>query len=64
MIKFLLKGILGDKNRSILPIIILTIGVSLTILLSGYMRGVMGDMIDQNARFDTGHMKIMSRAYA
>ena len=64
MIKFLLKGILGDKNRSILPIIIITIGVSLTILLSGYMRGVMGDMIDQNARFDTGHIKIMSRAYA
>ena len=64
MIKFLLKGILGDKNRSVLPIIIITIGVSLTILLSGYMRGVMGDMIDQNARFDTGHMKIMSRAYA
>ncbi len=64
MIKFLLKGILGDKNRSVLPIIIITIGVSLTIILSGYMRGVMGDMIDQNARFDTGHMKIMSRAYA
>ena len=64
MIKFLLKGILGDKNRSVLPIIIITIGVALTILLSGYMRGVMGDMIDQNARFDTGHLKIMSRAYA
>lgn len=64
MIKFLLKGIIGDKNRSILPIIIITIGVALTILLSGYMRGVMGDMIDQNARFDTGHLKIMSRAYA
>ena len=57
MIKFLLKGILGDKNRSVLPIIIIMIGVALTILLSGYMRGVMGDMIDQNARFDTGHLK-------
>ena len=64
MIKFLLKGILGDKNRSLLPVIIITIGVALTIFLSGYMRGVMGDMIDQNARFDTGHIKIMSRAYA
>lgn len=64
MIKFLLKGILGDKNRSVLPIIIISIGVMLTILLSGYMRGVMGDLIDQNARFDTGHVKIMSRAYA
>lgn len=62
--QFLLKGILGDKNRSVLPIIIISIGVSLTVLLSGWMRGVMGDMIDQNARFDTGHMKVMSRAYA
>ncbi len=64
MIKFLLKGILGDKTRSVLPVVIITIGVALTILLSGYMRGVMGDMIDQNARFETGHVKVMSRAYA
>jgi len=64
MIKFLLKGILGDKNRSLLPIIIISIGVMLTILLSGYMRGAMGDMIEQNARFQTGHVKVMSRAYA
>lgn len=64
MIKFLLKGILGDKNRSLLPIIIISIGVSLTILLSGYMRGAMGDLIEQNARFQTGHVKVMSRAYA
>lgn len=64
MIKFLLKGILGDKNRSLLPIIIISLGVMLTIFLSGYMRGVMGDMIDQNARFETGHVKIMTRAYA
>jgi putative ABC transport system permease protein len=64
MIKFLLKGILRDKSRSFLPIIIIAMGVSLTVLLSGYMRGAMGDMIDQNARFDTGHVKVMSRAYA
>jgi len=64
MIKFLLKGILGDKNRSLLPIIIISIGVMLTILLSGYMRGAMGDMIEQNARFQTGHVKVMSHAYA
>lgn len=64
MIKFLLKGILADKNRSVLPIIIISIGVMLTILLSGWIRGVMGDLVDQNARFSTGHVKIMSRAYA
>ena len=64
MIKFLLHGILRDKNRSLLPIIIITIGVTLTLVLSGFMKGVMSDMIDQNARFETGHVKVMSRAYA
>lgn len=64
MIKFLLKGIIGDKSRSLLPAIIITIGVTLTIVLSGTLRGIMGDMIDQNARFDTGHVKIMTKPYA
>jgi len=64
MIKFLLKGILRDRSRSILPIIIVAIGVMLTVFLSGYMRGAFGDVLDQNARFSTGHVKIMSRAYA
>jgi ABC-type multidrug transport system fused ATPase/permease subunit len=36
----------------------------LTIALSGFMRGTMGDIIDQNARYETGHLKIMTRAYA
>jgi putative ABC transport system permease protein len=63
MIKFLFKGILRDKRRSLLPIIIITIGVFLTVLLSGYMRGMMGDVTDQNARFETGHVKVMTRAY-
>ncbi len=64
MIKFLLKGILRDRSRSILPIIIIAMGVMLTVMLSGYMRGAFGDVIDQNARFDTGHVKVMTRAYA
>jgi len=64
MIKFLIKGILRDKSRSLLPIAVISIGVMLTVLLSGYMRGVMGDIIDQNARFETGHVKIMTKAYA
>ena len=46
MIRFLLKGILRDKNRSLLPIIIVSIGVALTVLLSGYMKGAMGGIID------------------
>lgn len=63
MIKFLLKGILRDSTRSRLPLTIVTLGVALTVLLSGYMRGAMGDIIDQNARFDTGHLKILTKAY-
>ncbi|MBK8516764.1 MAG: FtsX-like permease family protein [Saprospiraceae bacterium] len=63
MIKFLITGILRDKNRSLLPIIIITIGVALTITLSGFMKGVLGDIVDQNAKYETGHVKIMTRAY-
>ncbi|MEM6698944.1 MAG: ABC transporter permease, partial [Bacteroidota bacterium] len=64
MIRFLFKGILRDRSRSVLPIIIVSIGVALTVLLSGYLRGALGDVTDQNARFDTGHVKVMTRAYA
>ncbi|WP_339676929.1 ABC transporter permease [Cyclobacterium marinum] len=64
MIKFLFKGIIRDKSRSILPIVVISLGVSLTIVLSGFLSGAMTDMIDQNARFEIGHVKIMSRAYA
>lgn len=64
MIKFLLKGILRDRSRSMLPIIITALGVGLTVLLSGYLKGAFGDIIDQNARFETGHVKIMTQAYA
>lgn len=64
MIKFIFKAILRDKNRSLLPVLVISIGVFLTVILSGYMRGVMGDIIDQSARFETGHVRVMTRAYA
>lgn len=63
MIKFLLKGILRDRSRSILPITIIAMGVMLTVLLSGYIRGVLGDVVDQNARLQTGHVKVLTQAY-
>lgn len=64
MIRFLFKGILRDKSRSLLPIAVVAIGVALTVILSAYLKGAFGDMIDQNARFETGHVKIMSKPYA
>ncbi|HEX9973228.1 MAG TPA: FtsX-like permease family protein [bacterium] len=64
MIKFLLKGILRDRQRSLFPIIIVTCGVMLTVVLHCWLTGVLGDMFDLNARFSTGHVKVMTRAYA
>jgi len=61
MIKFLFKGILRDRSRSLLPVIIVSIGVLLTVFLSGYFTGVFGDIIDINAKFTSGHVKIMTR---
>ncbi|WP_068473619.1 ABC transporter permease [Saccharicrinis aurantiacus] len=64
MIQFLFKGILRDKSRSLLPVIIISIGVFLTIFMSGWMKGIFTDMIDLNAKFTTGHVKVMTQAYA
>ena len=64
MFKFLVKGILRDHHRSRFPIIIVTAGVMLTVLIHCWVSGVVGEMIDTSAAFATGHVKIMSRAYA
>nr|NQU91494.1 FtsX-like permease family protein [Bacteroidota bacterium] len=64
MIKFIFKGILRDRSRSFLPVIVISIGVFLTVALSGWMKGIFGDMIDINANFTTGHVKVMTRSYA
>jgi len=64
MIKFLFKGLIRDKGRSLMPVLVVATGVMLTVFLYCYLLGVMGDMIDYNARFSSGHVKIMTKAYA
>ena len=64
MIKFLLKGLLRDRSRSLIPVLVVAIGVMLSVFLYCYLLGLMSDMIDFNARFATGHVKIMTKAYA
>ena len=64
MIKFLAKGLLRDKNRSLYPIIVVALGVWLTVFFQAYLTGFMGEWIDTSSRFDTGHVKVMTRAYA
>ncbi len=64
MIKFLIHGLLRDRHRSLFPVITVTIGVTITVLVHCWVTGVMNDFVDFNARYDTGHVKIMTRAYA
>ncbi|MFO7669044.1 MAG: FtsX-like permease family protein [Bacteroidales bacterium] len=64
MIRFLFKGIIRDKSRSLLPVIVVALGVFLTVFMSGFFKGVMTDMIDMNARFSSGHVKVTTRAYS
>ena len=64
MIKFLVNGLLRERQRSLFPIIIVAIGVWITVFFQAYIEGVFSELVDTTARFSTGHVKIMSRAYA
>jgi putative ABC transport system permease protein len=64
MIRFLLKGLIRDRSRSILPLIVVAIGVMLAVFMRGYINGIMVDMIEKTARFNTGHVKVMTKPYA
>lgn len=63
MIRFLFKGIVRDRNRSLLPILVVTIGVTLTVFAFCYFKGTMGDIVEFTAKYSAGHVKIMTRAY-
>ncbi len=64
MIRFLFKGLIRDRSRSKLPVLVVATGVMLSVLMHAYVTGIMGDTIEMNARFSTGHVKVMSQAYA
>ena len=63
MFRFLMKGMLRDKHRSLMPAIVVTLGVFMTVGMFAYMKGVMGDMLNNTARLESGHVKITSLAY-
>lgn len=64
MIQFLLKGIIRDRSRSLFPFLTVAIGVMLTVFLYSYIKGGESNFVESSARFSTGHVKIMSRAYS
>jgi putative ABC transport system permease protein len=64
MITFFLKGLLRDRSRSLFPVLTVFAGVFLSVLLYSYINGVVSEMIKSTAHYQTGHLRIMTRAYA
>lgn len=63
MIRFLFKGILRDRSRSLFPFLVVTTGVFLTVALQCYIKGAEINVIRTNANLLYGHVRIMTRAY-
>jgi putative ABC transport system permease protein len=64
MIKFLFKGLIRDRSRSLFPFLTIFIGVFLTVVFYAWVKGIEGNIVESSAKLDTGHVKIMTRAYA
>ena len=63
MIHFLAKGLLRDRSRSLFPVIIITITVTIVIFAIGFMRGSMNNVFLDTAVIISGHEKVVTRAY-
>lgn len=64
MIRFLLKGVLRDRSRSLFPSLVVIGGVMLTVVLYSWMMGFENDIVRANASFRSGHLIVMSHAYS
>src|ERR1700690_3242319 len=64
MISFLFKGLLRDRSRSVFPLITVLAGVVLTVFLHAWMNGAVSSMIQSTAHYNTGHVCVMTHAYA
>ena len=63
MIYFLTKGLLRDRSRSLFPVIVITLTVSIVIFAIGFMKGSMNHVFLNTAVIISGHEKVMTRAY-
>ena len=64
MMKFLFKGIVRDRSKSLFPFLVVTAGVFLTVALYCYVKGGETSIIRLNANLLSGHVKVMTSAYA
>ncbi len=63
MIRFLTKGIIRDRSRSLFPILVVTLTVAMIVFFQGFMTGTVSGFFRDTAVVSTGHVKIMTRAY-
>lgn len=63
MFKFLIKGLLRDTSRSRFPILTVIAGVTITVFMINWINGYINDQTLTSAKFQTGHVKIMTKAY-
>lgn len=64
MMTFLLKGLLRDRSRSLFPLLIVVIGVMLVVFLHAWLNGAISSLIQSTAHFETGYVRVTTRAYA
>ncbi len=63
MIKFLTKGIIRDRSRSLFPVLVVTLAVAMIIFFQGFFTGIINSMLLDSAVVSTGHVKVMTRGY-
>ncbi|MCX5782354.1 MAG: FtsX-like permease family protein [Elusimicrobia bacterium] len=63
MISFLIKGLLRDRSRSLFPVLMVATGAFLTVFLYCWITGITGDMVRGIAQFNTGHVKVITKAF-
>jgi ABC-type transport system, involved in lipoprotein release, permease component len=64
MLAFLVKGMCRDRHRSLLPLIVVVIGVFVIVTIEGIFGGLTSNMLNMTAHYQTGHLRVMTKAYS
>lgn len=64
MIRFLCLGLWRDRSRSLFPLLTVVLGVMLTVVMFSWIKGFSENFLGTSARLGSGHVTVMSRAYA
>ncbi len=60
---FIIKGVVRDRSRSLFPIIIVAIFVTIIVFFKGFMTGMMDGMLKTTAVISSGHVKITTNGF-